>query len=144
MKQTVDDHTLELASRLRLAVGRLQRRLRNQDMGGLSLTEISCLAAIRRLGPTPLGEIGASEHLSPPAVTKTVARFESAGLIRRLSDPTDRRVSLVTLSPKGEALVDQIRRSRNAFLHLRLDELSEPERASIEAALPVLERLANE
>jgi DNA-binding MarR family transcriptional regulator len=138
------DTDLETAARLRLAVARLQRLLRSQEMGGLSLTEASCLAIIGRRGPMPLNEIAASEHLSAPSVTKTITRMEEAGLIDRLTDPTDRRVSLVTLSKKGSALVDQIRSRRNAFLLLRLQELSPTDLEAVEQALPILERLSAE
>ncbi|HEX5722963.1 MAG TPA: MarR family transcriptional regulator [Acidimicrobiia bacterium] len=143
MKESTDTD-LETAARLRLAVARLQRLLRSQEMGGLSLTEASCLAIIGRRGPMPLNEIAASEHLSASSVTKTITRMEEAGLIDRLTDPTDRRVSLVTLSKKGSALVDQIRSRRNAFLLLRLQELSPTDLAAIEQALPILERLSAE
>jgi DNA-binding MarR family transcriptional regulator len=143
VKETTDSD-LETAARLRLAVARLQRLLRNQEMGGLSLTEASCLAIIGRRGPMPLNEIAASEHLSAPSVTKTITRMEEAGLVDRLTDPTDRRVSLVTLSKKGHALVDQIRSRRNAFLLLRLRDLSPTDLEAVEQALPILERLSAE
>ncbi|HEY7584751.1 MAG TPA: MarR family transcriptional regulator [Acidimicrobiia bacterium] len=143
MKESTETD-LETAARLRLAVARMQRLLRSQEMGGLSLTEASCLAIIGRKGPMPLNEIAASEHLSAPAVTKTITRMEDAGLIDRLTDPTDRRVSLVTLSKKGRALVDQIRSRRNAFLLLRLQDLSPADLEAIEQALPILERLSAE
>lgn len=143
MKESTDTD-LETAARLRLAVARLQRLLRSQEMGGLSLTEASCLAIIGRRGPMPLNEIAASEHLSASSVTKTITRMEEAGLIDRLTDPTDRRVSLVTLSKKGSALVDQIRSRRNAFLLLRLQELSPTDLEAVEQALPILERLSAE
>ena len=143
MKESTETD-LETAARLRLAVARMQRLLRSQEMGGLSLTEASCLAVIGRKGPMPLNEIAASEHLSAPSVTKTITRMEEAGLIDRLNDPTDRRVSLVTLSKKGRALVDQIRSRRNAFLLLRLQELSPADLEAVERALPILERLSAE
>lgn len=143
MKESTETD-LETAARLRLAVARMQRLLRSQEMGGLSLTEASCLAVIGRRGPMPLNEIAASEHLSAPSVTKTITRMEEAGLIDRLNDPTDRRVSLVTLSKKGRALVDQIRSRRNAFLLLRLQELSPADLEAVEQALPILERLSAE
>ena len=143
MKESTETD-LETAARLRLAVARMQRLLRSQEMGVLSLTEASCLAVIGRRGPMPLNEIAASEHLSAPSVTKTITRMEEAGLIDRLNDPTDRRVSLVTLSKKGRALVDQIRSRRNAFLLLRLQELSPADLEAVEQALPILERLSAE
>ena len=143
MKESIETD-LETAARLRLVVARMQRLLRSQEMGGLSLTEASCLAVIGRRGPLPLNEVAASEHLSAPSVTKTISRMEEVGLIDRLTDPTDRRVSLVTLSKKGRALLDQIKSRRNAFLLLRLQELSASDLEVVEQALPILEQLAAE
>lgn len=142
MKQIHD--ALDTAARVRLVVARLQRRIRNQEMGGLSLTEVSCLSVVARQGPLPINEIASSEHLSFPAATKTIARLEKTDLVRRLADPTDRRVSLIATTSAGERLLEEIRKIRNAFLQQRLAGLSREELQTLEAALPLLERMAEE
>jgi DNA-binding MarR family transcriptional regulator len=136
--------TSEVAARIRLAVARLQRIMRQQAMGGLNLAEGSCLAIIDHHGPLSLSDVASRENLSAPTVTKIVTRLESQGLIERLTDPSDRRVSLVAVSRKGSALLERIRSSRTAYLVRRLNELSEDDRARLLAALPVLEALASE
>jgi DNA-binding MarR family transcriptional regulator len=139
-----DAVTSEVAARLRLAVARLQRIVRQQAMGGLNLAEGSCLAIIDRHGPLSLSDVASRENLSAPTVTKIATRLEGQGLIERLTDPTDRRVSLVSVSKRGAALLDQLRSGRTAYLHRKLRELSTDDLNRLLAALPVLESLATE
>jgi DNA-binding MarR family transcriptional regulator len=136
--------TTETAARLRLAVARLQRIIRQHAMGGLSLTEGSCLALIDREGPLSLTQIAAREHLSAPTITKIVVRLEARGLIDRGQEPGDRRVSLIAVSRRGQALLDRIRSERTAYLHQRLAELGADQLDDLVKALPVLEDLATE
>lgn len=136
--------TADVAGRLRLAVARLQRIVRQQAMGGLNLAEGSCLAVIDRHGPLSLSDVASRENLSAPSITKIVTRLEGQGLIERLTDHTDRRISLVAVSRKGAALLERIRSSRTAYLDRRLHELSEDDLARLLAALPVIESLATE
>ena len=113
-------------------------------MGGLSLAEGSCLAIIDRHGPLSLSDVASRENLAAPTVTKIATRLEAQGLIERLADPTDRRVSLVSVSNRGAALLDQLRSGRTAYLHRKLRELSSDDLNRLLAALPVLESLATE
>ena len=136
--------TVDAAARLRLVVARMHRILRQQTTGGLSLTELSCLALVSRLGPMPLGEIAVQENLSAPTVTKTIARLEAKGYIDRLGDPSDRRVSLISLSARGIALVEEVRSRRTAYLNQRLRQLEASEMATLLEALPILEGLTRE
>ena len=136
--------TSDVAARLRLAVARLQRIVRQQAMGGLNLAEGSCLAIIDRHGPLSLSDVASRENLSAPTITKIVMRLENQGLIERLADPTDRRVSLVAVSKNGATLLERVRSSRTAYLHRKLRELSEKDLGLLLAALPVLEALATE
>jgi DNA-binding MarR family transcriptional regulator len=136
--------TSDVAGRLRLAVARLQRIVRQQAMGGLNLAEGSCLAIIDRHGPLSLSDVASRENLSAPTITKIVTRLEGQGLIERLADPTDRRVSLVAVSKNGAALLERLRSSRTAYLHRKLRELSDQDLGSLLTALPDLEALATE
>ena len=113
-------------------------------MGGLNLAEASCLAIIDRHGPMPLSDVASRENLSAPTVTKIVVRLEREGLIERLDDPSDRRVSLVAVSKHGAALLERLRSSRTAYLHRKLRELSAEDLHRLLEALPVLESLASE
>lgn len=142
MSATSASLTTQTAARLRLAIARLQRIVRQQAMGGLTLSEGSCLAVIDREGPLSLTDIGAREHLSAPSVTKIVVRLEARQLVERRRDPGDRRVSLIAVSRRGAALMNRIREERTAYLHQRLLALDPASLADLVRALPVLESLA--
>src|SRR5271154_3970118 len=87
----------ETAARLRLAILRLSRRLRQQVAGGVTSSQVSALATIERLGTPTLGELASSEQVQPPSMTKIVVGLEAAGLVLRQEDDRDRRIARVKL-----------------------------------------------
>jgi DNA-binding MarR family transcriptional regulator len=138
-KTTVDQ---DLASQLRLAVTRLNRRLRQHSADDeLSATSVAALATVERSGPISLGELAAIERVQPPSMTRIVAGLEEHGLVRREPHPTDRRIAFARITPAGVAALQQNRRRRTAYLAARLRKLSGDELRTLEAALPVLQRL---
>ena len=134
----------ELASRLRLAVMRLGRKLRRHVGGGLTPSQVSALASLERLGPMTLGELSSVENVRPPTLTKVVAALEEQGLVARTTDPTDRRVARVEATSQGSALLDESRSRSNAYLAARLHALSADDVATLERAVELLERLVEE
>src|ERR1700692_4012428 len=76
----------EMAARLRLAILRLSRRLRQQVAGGVTSSQVSALATIERLGTPTLGELATSEQVQPPSMTKIVVGLEAAGVGARQED----------------------------------------------------------
>jgi DNA-binding MarR family transcriptional regulator len=131
----------ELAARLRLVVNRLARHLRRQTGDDLSPSLISALATVELHGPLTLGEIAAHEMVTPPSVTRMVATLEERNLVRRETDAVDRRVARVSLTGEGRRALARARTRKTAYLAKRLRKLDATERAALEQALPVLERL---
>ena len=131
----------ELASRLRLAVTRLARRLRTQLPGDLSPSQLATLASVERLGPITLGELSAAERVKPPTMTKIVGCLEEQGLVSRTVDQSDRRVARVEATGEGRRFLDQTRKQKDAYLAERLRGLDPADRAALERAAAVLERL---
>lgn len=132
---------IELASRLRLVVTRLGRRLRHQAAGDLTPSQMSALASVVRLGPMTLGDLSTVENVRPPTVTKVVATLEEQGLVVREVDPSDRRVSRIDATVRGSELLAESRSRSNAYLAARLQALPPDERATLERAIGMLERL---
>jgi len=99
---------------------------------------------VAKRGELTLGELAAIERIAPPSMTRIAARLEDHGWLERRADSSDRRVARVALSPAGEALLDENRTRRDAFLSERLQEFTDEERALLERAVPLLERLASE
>jgi DNA-binding MarR family transcriptional regulator len=131
----------ELASRLRLAVTRLARRLRTQLPGELSPSQLATLASVERLGPITLGELSSVERVKPPTMTKIVACLEEQGLVSRTVDPSDRRVARVEATASGLAFLDDSRQQKDAYLAQRLRSLPDDDRIVLEQAAEVLERI---
>jgi DNA-binding MarR family transcriptional regulator len=129
----------ELASRLRLAVNRLHRRLRQQSLGGLSPAQASALGSVSRLGSPTLGELAASEQVQPPTMTRIVASLADAGMVTRVTDDTDRRSARVHITPAGLRALERIRTLKNAFLVRRLSELSPDEQLKASELVELLE-----
>jgi DNA-binding MarR family transcriptional regulator len=69
------------------------------------------LATLRRNGPPyqlrPTEFTGAL-MLTSSGTTKRLDRLEQAGLITRSPDPADRRATIITLTPKGLELIDDV------------------------------------
>src|SRR5919109_3563228 len=115
----------QLASRLRLAVTRLNRRLRAEAASGLTASAMAALATIGRRGPLPLGELATLEGVKPPTMTATVAALEAEGLVARTPDGRDRRVTLAALTPRGRQRLERARTRKTAYLAARLERLDE-------------------
>jgi DNA-binding MarR family transcriptional regulator len=135
---------VDLASRLRLAIARTARRLRQEAGEELSPSKTAALATIDRHGPLTPSELAARERIQRPTVTRIVARLEEDGLVQRTRDPQDRRSSLVALSPAGRELLARGRTRKDAYLARRLRELDADERATLQRAAAILERLLEE
>jgi DNA-binding MarR family transcriptional regulator len=136
-----------LASALRISVSRLARRLRAEryTMGlepDLSDTQLAALAALERHGQMSPGELADHEKVQPPSMTRVIAALEERGLVMRAAHATDRRQVVLTATERGQAVVQQSRKLREAWLARRLHELSQQERAALRAAAPILEKLS--
>jgi DNA-binding MarR family transcriptional regulator len=139
-----DPSETELAARLRLAVMRLSRRLRQQVADGVTSSQVSALATVERLGTPTLGELAASEKVRPPSMTRIVVGLEEAGLVSRRVDDDDRRVARVMLTGEGRRVLQRSRSLRTAFLARRLRRLSTTEREALGEVVRLLERLVEE
>jgi DNA-binding MarR family transcriptional regulator len=129
----------ELASRLRHAIARSARRLRQEAGTDLSPSLTAALATIERFGPLTPSELASRERVTRPTVTRIVYRLEEAALVTRAADPADGRSALITVTPAGRALLAAARTRKDAFLSARLDALGPEDRATLERAAALLE-----
>jgi DNA-binding MarR family transcriptional regulator len=130
-------------TRLRMALGRLGRVLRQQTDDGLSYALISLLLNIARNQPVTAGDLAIGEGVSPPAVTRSLNRLTELNLVTRQPDPDDRRASLITLTPEGKRERERLLETRERWLSEHLLRLSTEEIQMLLAALPALERLCD-
>jgi DNA-binding MarR family transcriptional regulator len=132
------------AGRLRLALMRISRRLRQQADAGITPSQLSALATLDRSGPLALRDLAAAERVTSSTLTRIVAALESEHLITRITDPHDRRCNLVSVTPAGAELLTSARDKGTRLLADRVDALSPHDADILAAALPVLESLLEE
>ena len=131
----------ELPARLRLAIARLARRMRQEAGDELSPSMTAALATIERHGPLAPSRLAELERIKRPTVTRVLSRLEEEGLVERSADPTDGRSAVVRVTREGSALLKKLRSRKNAYLARRLRELPEDDVEALERAAEVLERL---
>src|SRR3954468_5001058 len=136
--------TQDLAGRLRPAVARTARRLRQEADGGLSPSRGPALAPVERHGPLTPSKLAEIERIQRPTATRIVATLEQQNLVVREGDPLDGRSFRVRLSADGARLIKRLRSRKNAYLAKRLRHLDEDELATLERATEILERILEE
>jgi DNA-binding MarR family transcriptional regulator len=127
-----------------MALVRLARTLRRHGDPGLSPSQISALATVEEFGPMRISALATYEAMGAPAATRVVATLEELNLFERRDDPDDKRASVVDLSDLGRATLAKLWNERTIGLSSRLERLSAKERATIDAALPALEKLVRD
>lgn len=77
-------------------------------MGGLTPTQFAVVEALFHLGPLPQCQLAARVFKSSGNMTLVIDNLEKLGLVSRLADEHDRRVSLVTLTPLGTQTISEV------------------------------------
>ena len=113
------DTLTDTASRLRLAITRTARRMRQEAGGELSPSATAALATIDRRGPLTPSELAEIEQVKRPTATRILHSLEQDGLIARTPDPADGRSALLATTPEGASRLRRLRGRKNAYLARR-------------------------
>ncbi|MGF1426882.1 MarR family winged helix-turn-helix transcriptional regulator [Kitasatospora sp. LaBMicrA B282] len=129
---------------MRLAVGRIARRVRQAHISGdLTHSEVSVLARLDREGDNSPGALAELERVRPQAMAATVAALEERGLVRRRPDERDGRRAILSPTEAGRAVLTARRSESEQLLAVALGAEFDPaERQQLAAAIPLLARLA--
>ena len=139
---TEDDTTLtELAARVRLAVGRLNRRIRIDGRESIPPLQLSALVTVEEHGPMRLSELARREAVTAPTMSRVLSALDEQGLVIRSPDPTDARGVRIVLSETGAARLAEVRTHRTALVARRLSRLDTTQRRLLSEAMPALEAL---
>jgi DNA-binding MarR family transcriptional regulator len=132
----------ESADRLRHSLLRITRLIRSQrtDMS-LTLAELSALTTLCREGPMSAGELAMCEHVQPSSLTKVLASLEDHRYVQRSVRPSDRRQALIEPTPLGRQLLAFEKESRDSWLSTRLERLTPAERAVLDIAAEILDKM---
>ncbi|RJQ82649.1 MarR family transcriptional regulator [Pseudonocardiaceae bacterium YIM PH 21723] len=132
-----------MATRVRLAVVRLNRRLRAQRTDRtITLTQLSAIYCLGKCGPLTPGELAAKEGVQPPSMTRVIAALEEQGLLTRRPHPTDGRQAVVELSDDGREYLKEETTVRERWLDSQLVTLTDAERQTLAAAAEIIDRIS--
>ncbi|MGO4690036.1 MarR family winged helix-turn-helix transcriptional regulator [Glaciibacter sp. 2TAF33] len=132
---------VDVAARLAIAVGRINRRIRSSE-DSLSYGKLSALSSILRLGPLRPGDLARVESITAPSVTRLVGSLEASGFVTRSPDPADGRAFFIEATDAGAREVLRARTQRAGSMADILATCSDDELARVAAALGVLESVA--
>jgi DNA-binding MarR family transcriptional regulator len=104
---------LTLGSRLKRIGERLQADTQRimAEMGvALQASQYPFLGALDRLGPLTIGELADAVGITQPGATRVVSQLMRLGLVKARQTMKDQRRRIVSLTKKGQALVDRSKR----------------------------------
>ena len=134
----------EQAARLRLAVNRMARRLRQEANTQLGPASIAALATIERSGPLTPSEVARVEGIRRPTATRILGRLTEAGLVSRTTDPSDGRSSIVQVTADGRKTLNRLRKRKTAYLARTMRALPDDDVATLTRAAEILEQVLEE
>ena len=105
---------------------------------GLSMPQFSILMQLHHRGPCGMSEISERFDISPAAASQLVDKLVHAGYLERTEDPIDRRAKLLTMSAKGEELINQGTEERYRWMDDLAAVLSAEEQGKVSEALTLL------
>lgn len=113
------------------------RRRRVSEATGIGF---SSARVVRRVAkrPMPMRELAAMLGIEPSNASVLVNRLEDEGLVRRESDPNDRRTRLVTATRKGKAIA----RKAEAILRTPPQALSGADEDDLETLARIFSEIA--
>jgi DNA-binding MarR family transcriptional regulator len=140
-----DTDVSALAVELRVALGKLRRRLREHaHAGGLTLSQTSVLGLLEREGPATVTTLARAEGVRPQSMGATVAALEAAGLVSGSPDPSDGRQTILSLTDACRELVKNSRAARDDWLcHAIQSKLAPSEQAALASGVALLKRLVD-
>jgi DNA-binding MarR family transcriptional regulator len=126
---------------LQEAALRLIRRIRKHSEIELTLSKMSALSTLQRIGAMRVGDLARREQISKSSATRLIAKLEEMGYLARDIDPSDGRSFQVTITARGHELLAESRRRANEYLAGEIERLSEEDRTALLEALPALQAL---
>lgn len=130
----------EVADNLHSTAIHLLRRVRIVDANtGLNAPRLSALSYLVFAGPATIGELARSEQVTAANISQLITGMQRDGLVERLEDPNDRRITLVCATTKGEKIMRDGKAARVKLLTEMLAALSAEDLATVSQATRVVE-----
>jgi len=138
---SVDD----LAGSLRTELSRLAYHLRMPaTQSGITPTRLAALAALARHDQgCRQGDLAIEMGISPASMTRLVDIMVTARWVLRERDSRDARAFVLRLSDHGRGTLEGLRSEGTSRLSADIDALTDDERRTLAAAIPILRSIAD-
>ena len=111
------DDTSRLVVDLRVAIGKLSRRMRAQTAGyDLTRSQTAVLSLLDSDGPATSTELARAQGIRPQSMGAIVAALEALGLVVGRPDPGDGRKTLLRISDKATEMYTTGRLAKEDWL----------------------------
>ena len=138
------DH-ISAADRMHSAAIHLLRHAARQDtLSGQGPARLSALSVLVFAGPKTLGELAAAERVKPPTMSRVVAGLKRSGLVRIQCDEHDQRRVRISVTAKGEHLLQEARKRRIQALAEIFGSLQPGQLETVSRAAEIIERALRE
>jgi DNA-binding MarR family transcriptional regulator len=133
----LERHQVLVAHSARFA-GAFLRWMDANAADGLTYSRLELLGLLRCEGPAMMRELASGLGITARNMTAMVDALEQADLVVRRPHPTDRRATLIELTPKGAEAADTALRSGVGRLGRLFDALTLPQQQQFFESLTVL------
>ncbi|MFE5400303.1 MarR family winged helix-turn-helix transcriptional regulator [Streptomyces sp. NPDC056580] len=125
--------------RLTRRVHRIQKRHLERRELGVTPAQSRLLRTLAHYGSPPrMADLAERLEVVPRAVTTLVDGLEASGKVRRVPDPSNRRVTRIELTDEGRETLREVRGARRSAAEEILAPLTEKERAVLGVLLDTL------
>ncbi|MEV8147643.1 MarR family transcriptional regulator [Arthrobacter sp. NPDC080073] len=134
---------LEAAAELRVLIGQLTRRLREQShVDNLTNAQKAVLIHLERDGPATLSALARAEGMRPQSMGAIISALSGAGLVESGPDPADGRKRILSLTAEARESIRASRAAKADWLYRTIQsKLTPDEQERLPGAIDLLKRL---
>jgi DNA-binding MarR family transcriptional regulator len=134
-----------LAVELRILIGKLKRRLREQaSIGDFTPSQLSVLRRLDGEGPTTVTALARAEGMRSQSMGATISVLEAAGLVSGEPDPNDGRQTILSVTPACRKWIKAGRAAHEDWLFRSIQtKLAPEEQEELINAIELLKRIAD-
>ena len=120
---------------LRLASQRHAGIFQQHSVQGLTATQFTTMMRVHEQGEVSQNQLGRLAAMDVATIKGVVDRLKAKGLVASRADPGDKRRMIITLTPQGQDLIDQLQTAGARITEETLAPLSDAERETLAALL---------
>lgn len=98
---------------------------------GMCFSDFAILEALLHKGSLPVNALAPLVNLTSGSMTTAIDRLQDRGLVRRASDPADRRARIVHLTADGRRLIERVFARHSADMEAITAVLTPAERETL-------------